>query len=377
MDVALKLPKHSYTVYIDTNLLESIGERIKDLTQSRNCLTSKVLIVADSNTAPLYLAQVKDSLLKQGFKVSDVILPAGEIFKTASSVELIWEKALDSGLDRKSLMLALGGGVIGDLTGFAAATYLRGVKFLSIPTTLLSQVDASVGGKTGFNLRSGKNLVGAFYQPIGVFADTSTLLSLPEREYINGYAEIVKHALICDNDLLEFLERNLEKIKNRDSRFLAWLVEKNVRVKASVVAADEKETGMRAILNLGHTLGHALEEIGDYKVYYHGEAVAIGMVVACAISLNRGLITERDFARVTDLLKEIGLPRKPIVGPEPKLWWEKTFRDKKASEGVVYWVLPRKKERGGTLQDRFDRALYGNKVEYNEFYQAVDLIKEG
>jgi len=212
VDVALNLPNHSYTIYIEPGILTSVGRKIKELDISLGLAISKVLIVADSNTAPLYLEEAVRSFQEVGYEAFQMVLPAGEIFKTAASVELIWEKALDSGLDRKSLMVALGGGVVSDLTGFAAATYLRGLYYASIPTTLLSQVDASVGGKTGFNLKSGKNLVGAFYQPIGVFADPNTLLSLSQREYRNGYAEVIKHALLSRSDLLVFLDGNLEKI---------------------------------------------------------------------------------------------------------------------------------------------------------------------
>ena len=375
MDVALNLPNHSYTIYIEPGILTSVGRKIKELDISLGLAISKVLIVADSNTAPLYLEEAVRSFQEVGYEAFQMVLPAGEIFKTAASVELIWEKALDSGLDRKSLMVALGGGVVSDLTGFAAATYLRGLYYASIPTTLLSQVDASVGGKTGFNLKSGKNLVGAFYQPIGGFADPNTLLSLSQREYRNGYAEVIKHALLSRSDLLVFLEGNLEKIESRDPWFLAKLVEKNVRIKADVVASDEKEAGRRAILNLGHTLGHALEELGGYKDYSHGEAVAIGMTAACAISLRRGLITEQQFARVKSLIEKVGLPTKPSSPVEPWVWWEKTYKDKKAASGVVYWVLPQKNQEGN-LEFPFDHALFGVRVEYEEFQSVLDLLGE-
>lgn len=375
MDVALNLPNHSYTIYIEPGILTSVGRKIKELDISLGLAISKVLIVADSNTAPLYLEEAVRSFQEVGYEAFQMVLPAGEIFKTAASVELIWEKALDSGLDRKSLMVALGGGVVSDLTGFAAATYLRGLYYASIPTTLLSQVDASVGGKTGFNLKSGKNLVGAFYQPIGVFADPNTLLSLSQREYRNGYAEVIKHALLSRSDLLVFLEGNLEKIESRDPWFLAKLVEKNVRIKADVVASDEKEAGRRAILNLGHTLGHALEELGGYRDYSHGEAVAIGMTAACAISLRRGLITEQQFARVKSLIEKVGLPTKPSSPVEPWVWWEKTYKDKKAASGVVYWVLPQKNQEGN-LEFPFDHALFGVRVEYEEFQSVLDLLGE-
>ena len=208
-----------------------------------------------------------------------------------------------------------------------------------------------------------------------MFADPNTLLSLSQREYRNGYAEVIKHALLSRSDLLVFLEGNLEKIESRDPWFLAKLVEKNVRIKADVVASDEKEAGRRAILNLGHTLGHALEELGGYKDYSHGEAVAIGMTAACAISLRRGLITEQQFARVKSLIEKVGLPTKPSSPVEPWVWWEKTYKDKKAASGVVYWVLPQKNQEGN-LEFPFDHALFGVRVEYEEFQSVLDLLGE-
>lgn len=369
MDVTIDLKENSYVVSIEEGLFNSIGEKIVALDLN----VKKVLIVTDSNVGPLYLNKIAEDIKRQGIEVAEITLPAGEIYKTVAAVELIWEKALESELDRQSMLVALGGGVISDLTGFAAATYLRGIKFITIPTTLLAQVDASVGGKTGFNLRSGKNLVGAFYQPKAVFIDSLSVRTLKEREYINGYAEIVKHALITDNNLLELLEENLDLVKTRDSSFLARLIHENVLIKASIVAADEKEKGLRAILNLGHTAGHALEEIGEYKSYYHGEAVAIGLVIACYIAKNRGLVSCDLVNRVSSLLSNIGLPIQPLSLIDAKLWWEKTSSDKKSQEGVVYWVLP---NLVSNKEKRLGQAFFGQRVEFIEFQKALEESRE-
>lgn len=240
MDITVNLGLKSYPVMVGKDLLNLLGDKVSQLG------VKKVLLVTDSNVGPLYLKTAKQSLNKEGLDVSQITLPAGEIYKTAAAVELIWEKALESNLDRNSCIIALGGGVIGDLTGFAAATFLRGIGFIQVPTTLLSQVDASVGGKTGFNLRQGKNLVGTFYQPQAVIADITTLKSLPEREYYNGYAEIIKHGLInLSSELLDFLGKNKDKIFEREANFLTELVKMNVSIKAGIVTQDEKEKGDR------------------------------------------------------------------------------------------------------------------------------------
>lgn len=356
--VYVNLGENSYNVHVDGDLLSQVGRVVKQFG------ITKALVVTDSNVAPLYLDQVMCSLCEEGIKSDSLILPAGEIFKTVASVELIWEKALDARLDRESLFIALGGGVIGDLTGFSAATFLRGIPFLQLPTTVLSQVDASVGGKTGCNLRKGKNLVGAFYQPISVLADTKTLLSLSEREYINGFAEIVKHALINSSDLFCVLENNLDKIKRRDLDLLKDIVIKNIKIKASVVQTDEKEKGKRALLNLGHTAGHALEELGNYKIYYHGEAIAIGLVLACHIAWQKRLFSKENLDRIKYLLTKLGLPTSPKEKIDPSIWWEKTYSDKKLLDDTVYWVLP----------NGFGEALIGQRVEFAEFVAAVESL---
>ncbi len=361
MDITVNLGLKSYPVMVGKDLLNLLGDKVSQLG------VKKVLLVTDSNVGPLYLKTAKQSLNKEGLDVSQITLPAGEIYKTAAAVELIWEKALESNLDRNSCIIALGGGVIGDLTGFAAATFLRGIGFIQVPTTLLSQVDASVGGKTGFNLRQGKNLVGTFYQPQAVIADITTLKSLPEREYYNGYAEIIKHGLInLSSELLDFLGKNKDKIFEREANFLTELVKMNVSIKAGIVTQDEKEKGLRSLLNLGHTAGHALEEIGSYKTYYHGEAVAIGLLIACSIALDRGLLNEMIYLQVKNLLKNLNLPLRPFEEIEPKIWWEKTFSDKKSTSGTVYWVLPASHK----------QALYGQKVEFDEFRKAVASLRK-
>jgi len=352
---------NSYPVYVKAGILSDVGRITRDKG------IKKALIVTDNNVGPLYLKKVQSALVEAGLKAFPLTLPAGESYKTISAVELIWEAALEATLDRKSLLISLGGGVIGDLTGFAAATYMRGLNFLQIPTTLLAQVDASVGGKTGCNLRKGKNLVGAFHQPIAVCADPSTLLSLSEREYCSGFAEIIKHALIASSHLLELVENNLDLIKKRDLTILTQIVEENVEIKAKIVSQDEKETGKRALLNLGHTAGHALEELGDYKIYHHGEAVAIGLVIATQIACERGYLDSSYLSRIQALLCSLGLPISPHEEISPEIWWKRTFADKKQSSGQVYWVLPKV---GGL-------ANYGEKVEFNEFAKAVRSLGKG
>lgn len=362
MDITINIGLKSYPVVVGKDLLNLLGVKVSQLG------FKKVLLVTDSNVGPLYLKTAKQSLIKEGLDVAQITLPAGEIYKTVAAIELIWEKALESGLDRQSGLIALGGGVVGDLTGFTAATFLRGIGFIQVPTTLLSQVDASVGGKTGFNLRQGKNLVGAFYQPQAVIADIVTLMSLPEREYYNGYAEIVKHGLIIPSSgLLDFLDENKDKVLKREATFLTELVKMNVAIKASIVTQDEKEKGLRSLLNLGHTAGHALEEIGSYKTYYHGEAVAIGLLIACSIALERGLLNEKTYLQVKNLLQNLNLPLRPFDDIDPKIWWEKTFSDKKSASGIVYWVLP--------TSDY--QALYGQKVDFAEFRKAIASLRKG
>ncbi len=268
--------------------------------------TGPVLIVSNETVAPLYLQAVEDAL--QGHPHQSLVLPDGEQWKTLESWQRILQALTGMGATRDCTLIALGGGVIGDMTGFAAATYMRGVRFLQIPTTLLAQVDASVGGKTGVNLPEGKNLVGAFHQPVAVLIDTDTLHTLPQRELLAGLAEVVKYGLIRDAEFLAWLETNQDRLLQREADALALAIRRSCENKAAVVAADEREQGNRALLNLGHTFGHAIETATSYTRYLHGEAVAIGMCLAAAYSDRKGLTRQPVYPRTRDLLQGLGLP---------------------------------------------------------------------
>jgi len=266
------------------------------------------------------------------------VLPDGETYKNSESLNQIYDALLTQRLERKATLIALGGGVIGDLTGFAAATYLRGVPFIQIPTTLLSQVDSSVGGKTGINHPLGKNMIGAFYQPQVVLADTDTLNTLPQRELSAGLAEIIKYGLIRDLPFLEWLEANMPKLLARDPAALAYAIYRSCENKAEVVAADEREAGVRALLNLGHTFGHAIENGLGYGVCLHGEAVGVGMIMAADLSMRLGWISPADVERTRSLIVQAGLP-----ASAPDLGFEKYLDlmglDKKVEDGKIRFVL--------------------------------------
>jgi len=278
----------------------------------RHIKGKSVLIVTNETIAPLYLAQVESSLraADPSLRIESVILPDGEEFKSIDVVSKVWDKAIETRLDRKTTFVALGGGVIGDMTGFAAASYLRGVDFIQIPTTVMAMVDSSVGGKTGVNHPLGKNMIGAFYQPNTVIADMDTLNSLPDRELKSGIAEVVKYGLIRDAPFFEWLETNMEKLLARDQAAFAYTIERSCVNKAEVVAADEKEGGLRATLNLGHTFGHAIETAQGYGEWLHGEAVSAGMVMAAWMSWKLGWIEETLYRRTMDLLIRADTPIK-------------------------------------------------------------------
>ena len=268
-----------------------------------------VLVVSNETVAPLYLQAVLAAL--EDHPHSQLVLPDGEQWKTLATWERILQHLAEMGATRDCTLIALGGGVIGDMTGFAAAAYMRGVRFVQIPTTLLAQVDASVGGKTGVNLPAGKNLVGAFHQPAAVLIDTDTLNTLPQREFLAGLAEVVKYGLIRDAEFFSWLETNQDRLLQREADALAFAIHRSCANKAEVVAADEREQGNRALLNLGHTFGHAIETATGYTRYLHGEAVAIGMCLAAAFSEHAGLARPPLFTRTRDLLQGLGLPTTP------------------------------------------------------------------
>ncbi len=300
---------------------------------------TKVVIVTNATLAPLFLAQVREAVVALGRQVLEVVLPDGEAYKTAASLDQIYSAMLAANCDRKTTLIALGGGVIGDVAGFAAATYQRGIPFIQMPTTLLAQVDSSVGGKTAVNHPLGKNMIGAFYQPQAVLSDTSVLKSLPPREYAAGMAEIIKHALIFDVDHLAELERDVALLNARDDETLARVIAHSCRIKADVVKRDERETlGIRALLNLGHTFGHAIETELGYGAWVHGEAVAAGCVLAAQLSHELGHLSAADVERATRLFSAFNLPVKPPNADAEKLVAHMQ-RDKKNEGGVVTLVL--------------------------------------
>ena len=297
------------------------------------------LILADSNTGPLYRDAVFQILEQAGFVCSYMEIPSGESSKSLSQLGSILEHAIEAGLDRKSLLVALGGGVVGDLGGFAAAVYLRGISFLQVPTSLLAMVDSAVGGKTGINLPQGKNLVGAFYQPVSVAVNVDTLQSLPEREYRSGLAEVVKYGIIYDADFFAFLEREQAALLRRDPALLADVIARCCEIKAAVVARDECEGGLRAILNYGHTMGHAIEAVCGYGHFLHGEAISVGMVFANRVSEMQCGLDAAASNRIRNMLSELGLPIRLPQG----VAWERLravmSTDKKAERQIPHFVL--------------------------------------
>ncbi len=296
--IRIDLGKNSYDILIGEKLLENSAKYISEVVPAK----SKLFIVTDSNVAKLYLKKLQEVLKKAGFAVFTTIIPAGEKSKNINQLEKILNDVFKHQPERNSTFIALGGGVVGDITGFAASVLLRGVNFIQIPTTLLAMVDSSVGGKTGINNKFGKNLVGAFYQPKLVLADISLLKKLPKRELLAGYAEVVKYGLICDKPFFEYLE------KQKDLSNIRKMIEKSCATKAEVVAADEKEKNIRALLNLGHTFGHALEAICKYDgTLLHGEAVGIGMIMAYRFSEFMGICKKGCADRLEKLLKKNGM----------------------------------------------------------------------
>src|SRR3989344_6076341 len=293
LDVALG--DRSYPIHIGLNLLENPGLVLPHLKGKQ------AAIVTNTTVAPLYLEKLAQPLRAAGVSVIPIVLPDGEAYKNSETLNLIYDALLQNRCERSTTLIALGGGVIGDITGYAAATYLRGVPFIQVPTTLLSQVDSSVGGKTGINHPLGKNMIGAFYQPQLVLADTDTLNTLPDNELAAGVAEVIKYGLIRDLPFLEWLEQNLDKLLARDTATLQYAIARSCRNKAEVVAADERESGERALLNLGHTFGHAIESGMGYGNWLHGEGVAAGIAMAADLSQRLGWIGAPDVARIRKL----------------------------------------------------------------------------
>ena len=325
------LGERSYPIYI--------GEGLYDNPEyyRRHLGAGQVMVVTNETVAPLYLQTLLDAL--GGYQVASVILPDGEEYKTLGVLDNIYTALLRQRFTRKATLIALGGGVIGDMTGFAAATYQRGVDFIQVPTTLLSQVDSSVGGKTGVNHPLGKNMIGAFYQPKAVLADTATLKTLDDRQLSSGIAEVIKYGLIVDAEFFAWLEERMSDLLALDPATLAYAIERSCRCKADVVAADEREAGQRALLNLGHTFGHAIETGMGYGEWLHGEAVATGMCMAADLSLRLGWLSVPEVERVLQLVKMARLPVNPPAELSTERFLELMSVDKKVLDGKLRLVL--------------------------------------
>ncbi len=336
--VPVALAARSYEIVIGGGVNRQIGERCRALNLGTRCA-----IISDANVAPRYENALQTSLRASGFQPVAVTVPAGETAKSLKNVQRCYDQLAAHRLERKSFIVALGGGVVGDLAGFVAATYLRGIPFVQVPTTLLAQVDSSVGGKVGVNLSAGKNLVGSFYQPRLVLCDLNTLRTLPSREFRAGLAEVIKYGIIYDARLFARLERDLSKLLKLETKALAEIIARCCEIKAEVVSQDETESGLRAILNFGHTIGHALEAISRYGKYLHGEAISIGQVAAAELSAMQLGLSQCDVERITDLFRRAGLPTSVQL---TKREMEKLFGamrlDKKVSGGEIKFVLAKK-----------------------------------
>jgi 3-dehydroquinate synthase len=323
--------------------------------------TETAMLVSDSNVAPLYAERVSELLKGKGVDSILATIPAGEASKSFAQLEHLCSAAVNAGLDRRSACIALGGGVVGDLAGYMAASYQRGITFVQVPTTLLAMVDSSVGGKTAVNLPQAKNMVGAFYQPAEVAIALDTLQTLPEREYLSGLGEVIKYGVIHDADFFGQLEQDAELLRQRDAATLAAVVGRCCVIKADVVSRDETEGGLRAILNFGHTFGHAIEATCGYGTWLHGEAVAIGMVYAAALSVSHQGLDADDATRITALLERVGLPVK-LAADSPN--WERLrsamSADKKSQQRVPRWVLA----------DRLGHAEFGVEIPEEAMHAA-------
>jgi 3-dehydroquinate synthase len=326
------LGDRSYPIHIGPGLLARAELVLPHLKQKR------AIIVTNTTVGPLYLERFSATLRSAEVEVESVVLPDGEAYKDWETLNAIFDALLTQRAERKTTLVALGGGVIGDLTGFAAACYQRGVPFIQVPTTLLAQVDSSVGGKTGINHPLGKNMIGAFYQPQLVLADTDTLNTLPDRELSAGLAEVIKYGLIRDAEFFAWLEANMDKLVARDTDALIYAIRRSCEHKAEVVAADEREAGQRALLNLGHTFGHAIEAGMGYGVWLHGEAVAAGTMLAADLSRRMGLISQADVDRMAALFQRAGLP---TVAPDlgEAAYMDYMGVDKKVEGGRIRFVL--------------------------------------
>lgn len=334
-DVRVSLAERSYDIRIGAGLLDQVGRFVVD-----RCRLSHAVVITDAHVEEPHAIRAAESLAEESVAVDLMVIESGETSKSVETATMLWERMLELGADRKSLVVAVGGGVVGDLAGFVAATYARGVKFFQIPTTLLAQVDSSVGGKVGINLPKAKNMVGAFLQPLGVLIDTQVLDTLEDREYRAGLGEVVKYGVILDAGLFEYLESHVDELVRRDHGVLTRVIARCCRLKADIVEQDEREeTGLRAVLNYGHTYGHAFETLAGYGQLLHGEAVAIGMLCASRLAERLGRVDATLTARQRALLVALGLPTQvPDVDADQVL--RTMMHDKKVEYGKLRFVLP-------------------------------------
>ena len=334
-NLEVRLNERSYFIKIAPGILDDAGILVRGISK-----TQKLILISNPTVFPLYGQKVIASLENAGFKVQVALMPDGETYKNMAETEKILDAMLASGLERGSMVIALGGGVVGDLAGFVAAIYQRGIDFVQLPTTLLAQVDSSVGGKVAVNHPRGKNLVGAFHQPRLVLIDINTLATLNDREYRSGLAEVLKYGIIYDASFFNYLEQNAHQIMDRNPECLGTIIYHSCRIKSEIVAEDEREEGLRAVLNLGHTFGHAIEKLTSYNVYSHGEAVAIGTMAAVNLAQDEGFLQESEANRIKKLYRQMGIPTAfPPLPPEEV--YTAMLNDKKVSEGRLRIVLPR------------------------------------
>ncbi len=332
MTLTVALGERSYPIHVGERLLQEAGELLAPV------LTRRAIVVTNPVVAGHHLEPLRAALAASGTRTEVVTVPDGEAHKDWKTLHAIHTRLLELKAERSTALIALGGGVIGDVAGFAAATYQRGMPLIQVPTTLLAQVDSAVGGKTAINHPLGKNMIGAFYQPRAVLSDIATLSTLADREYRSGIAEVIKYGAIRDRRLFEWLEANMERLAARSPEVLTHAVLESCRIKAEIVAADERETGERALLNFGHTFGHAIETATGYGTWLHGEAVAAGMVLACRLSTSVSGLSASDAERVAALVRRAGLPADPPE-IEPSAWLELMSRDKKVEGGTLRFVL--------------------------------------
>ncbi len=336
-ELKVNLGERSYPIYIGAGNLSSCGEYIR-----RQCSggSHKVLLTVDENVDALYAETVYDSLERAGMKVSKKVTPPGEKSKSLASASEFYDLMLDQGFERSSAVIGLGGGVVGDLSGFVAATYMRGIDFVLIPTSLLAQVDSSIGGKVAVNHEKAKNIIGAFYQPEMVYMDMEVLRTLPDREFRSGLAEIIKHGLGFDADFFKYLCEHREDILSLKPDVLSEVIRRSCQIKKDIVQRDEREENVRARLNLGHTVGHALEAAHSYSTFNHGEAVAVGMVAEAMLSAAEGMMDGKNVAELRDLLKKYHLPVRIPADFSPDELIEIMKNDKKSRGGRVEFALP-------------------------------------